>query len=629
MSTFIGIDIGSRYTKVVELERKPQTKGLLNYFLFATPYSAQSKPGQKQIDAEIFWDEVTRHIPSERIKSARVGVSLPASSVTATTLLVPRVAKNELPVVAQNEARRKMIPASTPEHIFESSLVGVRIVAKIPRFEVLVMRSEKQYVRQVLDLFKHIGTSPSSMALAPCALFTLAPEEVLKKQDVDTAFVDIGLQSVNTSITREGKLAFFRNASYGLQDIIQDFSLRLGRPEPEIETLIKEKGIAEVDFDLKDKVAAAEEIMRQKYEASQKTQDSSQKEEINLLELRLLWQAHIDRIIHELRRSLSYYKEQSEGRRVEYIYFLGGGCQINNLVNLLMKQVGGQGEAMLPFKGFSAPESSASQEANSTPIFSNACALALGLSPKDKGVDIINFLPLELKRKEVLAARRLIILSVKFILIFLFSALTLAAFINNHAVRAAIKKVDSELVEVKSIADTLKNLNQRDKKNKMESAQVQSLIDGRANLDAPLAQLVKAVPQGVLLTRVVIAKAGPAAYPEGQEAGGLPEEAEAGLPAGEAGTQAPDAFSEPVAQDTGTVINTLSVEIRAEIFADYETALVVVERMRANLEKPPAQFRNVRASALELEKISPASGKTMPLTLPMRRSFTITAEIAQ
>lgn len=622
MSTFIGIDIGSRYTKVVELEHKPQAKGLLNCFLFATPYSAQALPGPRQIDPKRFWDEITSRVPSERIKSARIGVSLPANSVMATTLLVPRVAKNELPVVAQNEARRKMIPASTPEHIFESSLVGVRIVAKIPRFEVLVMRSEKQYVRQVLELFKHIGTSPSSIALAPCALFTLAPDEVLKKQDVDTAFVDIGLQSVNTSITREGKLAFFRNASYGLQDIIQDLSLRLGRTEPEAEEIIKEKGIVEVDFDLKDKVAVAEEIMRQKYEASLNNPDASQKEEINLVELRLLWQAHIDRIIHELRRSLSYYKEQSEGRRVEYIYFLGGGCQIKNLVSLLMKQVGGQGEAMFPFKGLNPPQGSPAQDANSTPIFSNACALALGLSLKDKGANIINFLPWELKKKEALAARRLIILSVKVILIFLFSAISLAAFINNRSVRSAIKKVDSGLAEVKSIADALKNLNQRDKKVKLESALIQSLIDGRVNLDAPLAQLAKAVPREVLLTSVVIAKTGPSAYAEAQEAAGIPEDTEAG-------TQGPEAFGGQAPQEAYAAANTLSVEIKAEIFADYETALAVIARMRADLEKPPAQFKNVRASPLELEKISPAAGKTLPLTLPIKRSFTVTAEIAR
>lgn len=622
MSTFIGIDIGSRYTKVVELECRPQAKGLLNCFLFTTPYPAQAQPGPKQIDAKCFWDEIARHVPFERIRSARVGVSLPANSVMATTLLVPRVAKNELPVVAQNEARRKMIPASTPEHIFESSLVGVRIVAKIPRFEVLVMRSEKQYVRQVLELFKHVGTTPSSIALAPCALFTLAPEEILKKQDVDTAFVDIGLQSVNTSITREGKLAFFRNASYGLRDIIQDLSLRLGRTEPEAEEIIKEKGIVEVDFDLKDKVAVAEEIMRQKYEASLKNRDASQKEEINLLELRLLWQAHIDRIIHELRRSLSYYKEQSEGRRVEYIYFLGGGCQLKNLVSLLMKQVGGQGEAMFPFRGLNPPQGSPAQDANSTPIFSNACALALGLSLKDKGANIINFLPWELKKKEALAARRLIILSVKFILIFLFSAIALAAFINNRSVRAAIKKVDIDLAEVKGIADALKDLSQRDKKVKLESALIQSLIEGRANFDAPLAQLAKAVPQGVLLTGVIITKAGPSAYAEAQEASGIPEDAEAG-------THGPEASGEQAPQEAYAATNTLSVEIKAEVFADYEAALAVVALMRENLKNSPSQFKNVRTSSLKLEKISPSAGKALPLTLPMKRSFTVTTEITR
>lgn len=622
MSTLIGMDIGVRYTKIVELERRPQAKGLLlNHFLFATPYLAQSQPGPKQIDAESFRDEIAKHIPLERLKAASIGVNLSSSAVTALTLLLPRVAKNELAVVAQNEARRKMIPASTPEHIFESSLVGVRIVAKIPRFEVLVLRSEKLHVQQVLELFKHIGATPSGITLAPCALFTLVPEEILQKQELDTAFVDIGLQSINTSIVREGRLSFFRNASYGLQDIIQDLSLKLNLSEPEAETLIKEKGIVDVDFDLKDKVAVAEEIMRQKYEASQKTQNTPQKAEANLLELRLLWQAHIDRIMHELRRSLSYYKEQSEGRRIEYIYFLGGGCQVKNLVNLLTKHLGGQWEIMLPFRGVAAPQDGLAQDARSTPIFSNACALALSLSLKDKGGDIINFLPFELKRKEALAARRLIILAVKSILVSVFAAFSLAAFINSRSVGAAIKRMDSDLNEIKAVADTLKNLSLRNEKIKAESAQIQALLEGRAHLYAPLAQLAKATPQGVLLTRVVIAKAGIAAYPQAQ----VQEEPEAGA-------QAPEALDGQAAQEAYAVTNTLSVEIGAEVFADYETAVAIVEQMRANLERSASLLKNIRAWPLELEKISPAvgaAGKTLTLTQPMRRSFTITAEVAQ
>ena len=37
----------------------------------------------------------------------------------------------------------------------------------------------------------------------------------------------------------------------------------------------------------------------------------------------MFWQAHIERIINELRRSFIYYKEQSGGRSIEGIYFPG------------------------------------------------------------------------------------------------------------------------------------------------------------------------------------------------------------------------------------------------------------------------------------------------------------------
>ncbi len=621
MNTFLGIDIGSRYTKVVELEHTPSLK-LLNCFLFDTAYLGQNQPGPKQLDAKVFWDEIAKHIPLERIKASRLGISLPSNSATAMPLLLPRVTKKELTMVAQNEARRKMIPASGPDHIFESSIVGTRIAAKIPRFEVLAIRSEKLYVRRILELFEPVGSHPWLITLSGCVLFTMAPAEILGKREVDAAFVDIGVTSINTSILREGRLAFFRNASYGLQDIIQDFSQRLNISEGEAEAIIRERGIVEVDLDLKDKVALAEEIMRQKYEAGIRAQETNQKEEVNPLELRLLWQAHIDRIIHEVRRSLAYYKEQSEGRRVEHIYFLGGGCQIKNLFNLLIKQIGGQWEIISPFKGMPAADDKSAPDANGAPIFTGAAALALAIALKDKGADIINFLPLELKRKELIAARRLVILAAKIILISLLSVSSAVIFINSRVVSAAIKKVDAELQKVKNIADTLKNLNQRDRKIRFESAQIQELINKRPDFYLPLFNLARTVPKEVLLTRVSIYKAAAPLYSAEQS---VPADADAQAGAGTSYLDvSQSAYTAP------SLIDSYIIKIDAEVFADYERANLIIENMRAALGKS-GFFGNIRSSVLPLEKISPRAEpgalQALSLTQPMKRAFTVTADI--
>jgi Tfp pilus assembly protein PilN len=253
-------------------------------------------------------------------------------------------------------------------------------------------------------------------------------------------------------------------------------------------------------------------------------------------------------------------------------------------------------------------------DVNSTPIFTKAAAMALALALnlplKGKGIDIINFLPLGLKRKEMRAARRLIIMVTTIVLISLLALSSLGIFISSRAVRAAIKKVAANLNEITSIADTLKNLSQRDKTIKQESAQIQELVSRRPDFYLPLVSLAKAVPQEVFLTRVSIAKTG--------------------APEANLSAETYPVNTIPQASGGPTSTDTDKIEIKAEAFADYETTEHIVKHMRANLEAT-AHFKNIQITPLKLEKISPRAtsdaSKALSLTQPMRRTFTVTADI--
>lgn len=588
MEISLGIDIGSRYTKVVELEYRPAPQ-LINSIIFRTPFLPREQLGPEQLDTQAFWQRITKYIPMERIKASRVAISLPSGSVTALTLLVPRMSKRELNTVAQTEARRRMIPASGPNHIFESFYIGERIVNKLPRSEMLAVRTEKIHVQRMLDLLKEIDVIPRIIAHSSCVYFMIFPQEVLNKKEQDTAFVDIGLTSINTSIFKEGKLNFFRNTAFGLQDIIQDISSHLSITDNEAEDIIKEQGVPEGNVDLKDKVAVAEEIMKQKYEASLKAGETNQKEEINLLELRVLWQSHIERIIHELRRSLAYYKEQAEGRRVEYIYFLGGGCQVKNLIRLLTEQIGGQWQIIAPL--------------NSTPIFANAVSLSLSVSSKVKGAGVVNFLPVELKKREFIATRRLIIRFLKIALIFSLSLLSISAFFTNRSLRVSVKAVELELKGVRKIANKLKDLTRQEEKSKQETSRIGELLKKRKNFSPILAKLSASIPEEVLVTFISIDDAA-ASETQGQAA---------------------------QAVDGQAVSQQYKIQIKAEVFADYEKANKIIDNFRRNLEGA-VYFRNINFTAIKLEKISTVSSaggsQELRLTQPLKRDFTVNADIA-
>ena len=607
MANLLGIDIGNRYTKVVEIEPKPAFK-LRSCIIFETPYLPSGQSGKKEINKEVFWTEMTKHIPLKNLRSANIAVSLPSTSITAITLLLPKAAKNELILMAQAEARRKMIPASTPDHIFESVVVAARIINKITRFEVLVARAEKFYIQQLLGLFKNIDIIPKVITISGAAFSATFNEEILNKKDVDTAFVDIGISSINTAIFREGKLNFFRNTACGLQDIIQEISSNLSLSESRADIVIKDKGVPEVDFDLKNKVAVVEEIMRQKYEAGLKAQETNQKEEINVLELRMLWQGYRDRIIHEIRRSLSYYNEQTSGRRIEYIFFAGGGSQIKNLVNFLSKEIGGKCQISFPFKDMPVSQENVTMpDINSTAIFTDAVSLALSLPAIiSKGGDTINFLPRELKRKNVIAAWRFILLIAGISIIAILVLLLLSAVIKRPLIQKQIKQVDTDLSRIKNIAGALRYLDETDARIKQRSSQIQEITAKRKNFSSVLDKLNTAASKEILLTKVSIYGAG------AQLAAGMPptEEASAANPGA-----APDNYK---------------IDIKAEVSADYETAIKIIDDFKTRLQAA-AIFNNIKVTALKLESISTyQSGgpdQELLLTLPQSRAFTVTAYI--
>lgn len=607
--TIIGIDIGGLYTKVIEIESKVNVK-MLNAFMFKTPY-IHTGIDRIELDKDNFLKQIANNIPLVRLRTARISINLPPSSSTVINLLMPKMAKDELGLAAINEAKRKMIPAYNPNHIFEYCLLGERIVAKIPRNEVMVIRTEKTIVQKIIGLFKEVDNVPVLITLSCCALVKVLPQEFWKN-DFSIALLDIGSDNINISIGRQAKLFFMRSVPYGLHSISEDMSRQLGILEDETVKVIEEKGIPEVDFDPADRVKVVEEIMRQKYEANLRAGSTGQPQEINPLELRLLWQSYIDRVIQELRRSLAFYKEQSEGKRVEQIYFLGGGAKIRNLVNLLSSQIGGECQILLPFSRIEYRlDERIDNETISNPFFVNAASLALCVLERDKLKSAINFLPLELKRKEAVFRRRLALRIAGIIPIILFILASLQVILASFIIKTNISQTEFELNRIQKINEKLSYISDEENKFRKRSTQVEDILKQRKDPFRLLKDIAKISPEEILLAKFTIPKSKSSL--EGQTQGLATQN----VPALDTKAQNAQVSSQGRYQ----------IEIEAQILATYEMANKIIEEFKNRLNSL-GYFSNLNIKPLELEKIS---GKhlteTEDVTAVKIRKFTLTAQV--
>lgn len=607
MARVIGIDLGSRFVKVVLIEQKGKPQ-LVKAALFSTPYS---KDAPQKIDAEEFFNRIVSNIPLSVLRGAALAINIPSSSVTTIVVQLPKMSKKELEVACVAEARRRMVPTPGPTSVFQHIILGEVIVNKIPRYEILVIKTEKSCIDDIAHVFNAFaGINPSLISPTCYTATNLFP----KNSDVhkfDTAFIDIGYDSIDVAISRKGNLYFYRNIKLGLRDIISHMSSSLGVAPDKTEEIIKDKGIPEIEIDLmKDKVKVAEEIMRQKYEVSIK---GEAQQEINLLELRMLWDNEIERIVQEIRRTLIYYREQSKGTRVENIFFLGGGAPIKGLVSTLAKGVGGTCNVISSFGNIDiALEKDAELITETGALFAPAVSLALTITLAKKNENVIDFLPPAIKQQERRFQQQvgMIIFSV---VIFSLSFLSwLKVFVDNKIIEQSIERLGFSLKRAERSLETMNQIKNQQKIVNERLNKISVILDERIDATSFLKEIAISVPDEVYLESVAL----------GED---IEEDSTAG---GTSDKQTPPVFPESAGQ-SGSDKGIIKLKIEAACFADYEKTVDLAQNFRDSLGKS-GYFKNIEADPLSAGTITPVIGgiEGVTLTRPMLRQFTLRAEIA-
>ncbi|MBU4305108.1 MAG: pilus assembly protein PilM [Candidatus Omnitrophica bacterium] len=608
MAALIGIDIGRHFVKIVHVEWK--TKLHLKKAVFF-PASYKMAGAQMEMDAEAFLRELNSHFTQAELKVALIGTNIPSSLVKVMSVDLPKMSSKELAIAAVAEAKRKMVPAPGPLSIFEHMVLQEVIVGKVPRYEVLVTKTEKNYVEQTLKLFS--GLKEIVPVIISPLSFTL-PSLLFQNPQVNqqnTAFVDIGYDSIVIIIAKGGNVHFARDIQFGFKNIVEHLAKELNIDGKKAGQLLETRGIPQIDFDLSDRVKVAEEIMRQKYEAS--LQEGGQ-DETSPLELRLTLQSDIENIVREIRRSLAYYKEQSKGGRVETILFLGGGTIIKGFVAVLIKEFGGS-KLFNPLRELdvSLDLKDAEDIVNKGALFAGSLSLALSAAFTRKTKREINFLPLELKKRERVAQQQLTAILVAALVLLLFAGSCAKFAVDNNILRLSLKHLKEEAQSVQESALLLEKLEQKKASIDGKIVAIQGLKDRRVIGPFILEAIARAVPQQVLLNTITVSCAAAdniaADGEENQDSFTLQEQGQEN-------------------NEKGSSQDACGLTIAAACLADYEQALAYARQFKDNLSHS-VYFRNVTLDLPQLETMSPVVGSDegVLLTGQKERRFTINAQV--
>jgi type IV pilus assembly protein PilM len=298
----VAVDLGSRTTKAVYLQRNGESFNLLRYAI---------------VDAPIYEKTPSADLLAEHLRSITQLLEPKTKLMTMAISMSDSILRNaELPPIPVSEMRlmlkfntKTYLQQELPEHVFDCFVLPQRQDGTKPepaagkndqgkasnKYRVWVGGARTQFVNDLQRGIRIAGLIPDQVtlsALGPVNAFEKARPESFEREVV--ALVDVGFKNTTINILAAGELALSRVVAIGGDKITTDLSESLGISYAEAEGI---------------KVGMPAEV------------------ESNLLPI-------IAPLGRELRASIDFFEHQHE-KTVSQVYISGGGSRSDFLVQTL------------------------------------------------------------------------------------------------------------------------------------------------------------------------------------------------------------------------------------------------------------------------------------------------------
>lgn len=331
----VGIDIGSKTIKIVELEK--EGKG----FRFAASGSVAYQgviPLQPKNDKELVpFSDIIRKLHREiHIRSDKVAIALPESLVFTRTIRFPPLTDQEIESAVKWEAEQ-YIPIPIKEAIVEHQIIE-RSESASAGVTVLLVASPKTLVEKYIKLIGGAGLTVVGVETEVLALCrALAP-------DTGTVLIlDLGASSTDIAIAKDGTVRFSRSIATAGEAFTRALSQNLGIDYQRAEAYKKTYGLSS---DLEGKVKASLAPV-------------------------------FGLVADEIKKAIHFYETEEKGETPALVIVSGGTSDMPEAVSTLAKLLGIEVVVGNPFAKVLVDEQASKSLANYSSLYSVAVGLAL------------------------------------------------------------------------------------------------------------------------------------------------------------------------------------------------------------------------------------------------------------
>ena len=291
----VSFDFGNEFIKVVEGRYINNQLKITNYFMIPTQGLIEDG---RILDVARLSEIVRKALEENNVKAKHAVCTLNSTQIINRELLVPVVEDEELDTVVRYEIQQ-FLPVNLADYLIQYVVLEEVEINNQPRLKLNVVTFPEKMASSYYELFKEVGLKPYALDVSYNALGKLANYTQLVKEVTDlegtVAFVDIGAQSIDLNIFKNGNIQFTRLIKSG-------------------GIIINERLNQLPDMSIKSAASLIES-------ANLTNEDPASRV------LRLC----VDEMMYELERVLQFYRNKSVGNQIDHLFILGGLSHLEGL----------------------------------------------------------------------------------------------------------------------------------------------------------------------------------------------------------------------------------------------------------------------------------------------------------
>lgn len=333
----VGLDIGSKTIKIVELSQEGQSMKLIGSGIIG--YSGNT-PDKMIDDKEVatLANAIKKLHSEARVSSKEVAIALPEQQVFTRTIKFPLLTDQEIASAVKWEAEQ-YIPIPISDAVIQHQVLERRETASPPDVSVLLVAAPKSLVEKYMKVVQAAGLTVMVVETELIALVrALAPKDKV------VLIVDFGAKSTDIAIARGGNLAFSRSIATAGEAFTRAVSQALGIQYQQAEEYKRTYGLTVGQ--LEGKVSGAiDPVFRV--------------------------------VADEIKKAIHYFQSEEKGEAPLSVILSGGTAGLPQGVSLLTKLLGMEVGIGNPFEKVVVDPETMKSISPYAPLYSIAAGLAL------------------------------------------------------------------------------------------------------------------------------------------------------------------------------------------------------------------------------------------------------------